>query len=106
MQLDGILIGSIDSGCDVVVGTEGSFEGNVTAHNVRIDGHVVGHIECENLEIMPRGTLTGEVVCAALVINPGGRFRGKSFERNAVQAMLTDESQKAGQAPPAKAAGS
>lgn len=92
LQLDGILIGKVDSGKDVTVGPEGSFEGTLCARSVVVKGHVRGRVVCEKLQILPAGMVSGEVHSEMLIITPGGRFHGESRERGPEAAANTDES--------------
>lgn len=83
MQLEGIVNGIVDSQSDVSVGTEGNFEGTLSARSVVVRGHVQGKVVCERLEIEPSGRVIGEVHAETMTIAAGGRFHGQSHERGA-----------------------
>lgn len=48
---------------------------------MRIAGHANGCLDCERVEILPTGFVSGEIHTDALIISPGGRFRGESRDR-------------------------
>jgi cytoskeletal protein CcmA (bactofilin family) len=78
----------VDSAADVFIGPEGSFEGTLRARSVRVSGHARGNMQCEHLEILPGGIVTGEVDAQALIITPGGRFLGESVQRGTYERAL------------------
>lgn len=67
---------------DVSVGRSGEFAGEIRAHHVVVSGTVKGSIDCERLEIVTNGRVTGDVVSAELVIEAGARFSGSSRIRD------------------------
>ncbi|WP_258868988.1 polymer-forming cytoskeletal protein [Alkalilimnicola ehrlichii] len=92
MQLDGILVGGIETSNDVTIGDEGSFDGTLQARCLRISGHARGKIECERVEILANGCVTGEIFSNELVIASGGRFHGESHEKREAGSNSTSSS--------------
>lgn len=43
-----------------------------------VSGLINGKVDCERLEIAPKGKVFGEITSAELVIQPGGQFVGES----------------------------
>lgn len=84
-MLEGTIVGGIVSDHDVNIGPEGSFEGTLKAARVRVAGLVNGQVECGQIEILPTGHVVGEIHAEALIITPGGRFRGQSREQPVVR---------------------
>jgi cytoskeletal protein CcmA (bactofilin family) len=92
LHVDGTLEGSIESSTDVAIGETGSFDGNIRARHVVVSGYVHGKIECERLEIVPKGKVFGEVLSQEFVIEPGGQFIGESHIKNSQSAPALDHS--------------
>ena len=77
-HLDGSMEGDVRSEGDVSVGRSGEFAGDIRAQHVVVSGTVKGSIDCERLEIVTNGRVTGDVVSSELVIEAGARFSGSS----------------------------
>lgn len=67
---------------DVFVGQGGQIIANVKGRNVIIAGDIRGDVNAkEKLEIVPTGTLIGDIKMATLVIEDGATFKGASESR-------------------------
>ncbi len=73
------------SEAEVVVGPNGCIRGEVRARNLVVNGRVEGRIICEQLDIMPAGVVSGELMSVRMSIEPGGRFVGRSLELGQVE---------------------
>lgn len=82
--------GTIESSSDVAIGEIGSFDGTIRARQVLVSGYVHGKIDCERLEIVPKGKVFGEVLSQEFVIEPGGQFVGESHIKGSQPAMAQD----------------
>lgn len=82
LHIDGRVEGSIDSKANVAIGESGRFEGEIKAKEVIVCGHLDATVDCQRLEIVASGHVTGEVVTDDLVIESGGRFIGQSRIRD------------------------
>jgi cytoskeletal protein CcmA (bactofilin family) len=78
--VDGEVEGDLNSSSDVSVGTNGHFKGNMHAKKVIVSGRLEGTINCDRLEILSSGTVTGTAEVRDMTIEPGGRFFGESRE--------------------------
>ena len=77
-HLDGSMDGNIESKSDVSIGKNGQFEGDIQAQRVVVCGHFNGTLDCQRLEIVAGGRVTGEIAVGELVIESGGQFSGSS----------------------------
>ena len=82
-HLDGAMEGNLESEGDVSIGQSGEFEGDIRACRVVVSGNFNGTIDCDRLEIVSTGRVTGEIQVAELVIESGGHFSGSSRIKNA-----------------------
>lgn len=74
--------GEVVAAGDVYVGQGGHITANVKGRNVVIAGEIKGDVDAKDkLEIVPTGTLVGDIKMAILVIEDGATFRGKSESR-------------------------
>ncbi|MCG8465748.1 MAG: polymer-forming cytoskeletal protein [Xanthomonadales bacterium] len=105
-HLDGAMEGNMESEGDVSIGQSGEFEGDIKARRVVVSGHFNGTLDCDRLEIVSTGRVTGEIQIAELVIESGGHFSGTSRIKNGEpQRQLSHQSEKTA-AKPAEAAAS
>lgn len=78
IRVDGKHTGDISTESDIVIGEGGYVKGDLKAVSVSILGNVEGNISCSGtLEILPTGSLTGDVEVANFSIGKGGIFNGK-----------------------------
>ncbi len=74
--------GEVVAAGDVFVGQGGQILANVKGRNVIIAGDIRGDVDAkEKLEIVPTGSLIGDIKIATLVIEDGAIFKGKSESR-------------------------
>ena len=78
LHLDGYMSGKLNSTCNISVGQNGEFEGEIVAKKVVVSGRVEGSIDADRLEIVSSGSVSGEIRVSELVIEPGGQFSGSS----------------------------
>lgn len=78
MRVDGIIKGEIKSKSTIVVGENGSIQGNIYAENIVIAGRIEGDIKVNGrLEISSTGEVKGDVTTRKLVIDEDAKFDGK-----------------------------
>ena len=70
--------GKLSSTCNISIGVNGEFDGEILARKVVVSGRVEGSIDAERLEIVSTGKVRGEIHVTELVIEPGGQFSGSS----------------------------
>ncbi|MFK7828293.1 MAG: polymer-forming cytoskeletal protein [Congregibacter sp.] len=62
---------------ELVVGTSGRVEANITAKTIRIEGEVKGDVEgTERVVICASGHVQGNVSAPRVMLEDGGRFKG------------------------------
>jgi cytoskeletal protein CcmA (bactofilin family) len=77
IRIEGKVVGHIKSRAKIALGTSSQIEGNVTAQNADIEGHVKGKIEItEVLVLKSTAVITGDMITGKLVIEPGATFNG------------------------------
>jgi len=78
MHLEGQLTGKIQVKGLLFIGKNGNFNGEATAENIIIEGHVEGQIDAAaKIEIRSSGVIKGTVICQRIVIAEGAFFEGK-----------------------------
>jgi len=79
IRIDGTVEGDIEILGNLIIGETGRVIATLKAQNVHVSGAVKGEITAvEQLEISPTGKVWGDIITAALHIEPGGLFRGQS----------------------------
>lgn len=68
VQVEGILHGDINV-TSVVIGENGTINGNVTATNVIVNGKLNGSVFCDTLEVMPNGNVSNDIKVKELLIS-------------------------------------
>ncbi|MEN3013398.1 MAG: polymer-forming cytoskeletal protein [Endomicrobiia bacterium] len=77
IRVDGRLEGNIIEASQVIVGSKGVVQGDITAHSVIIGGKVNGNITAiESIEIQPGAQLLGDIHTSTLAIGEGAIFEG------------------------------
>lgn len=78
--MEGHVEGVVISEAEIVIGPKGSVEGEVRAKHIVVNGALVGHVVCEQMDIMSAGCVRGELMSQHMTIENGGRFLGRSHE--------------------------
>lgn len=79
IRIDGEFEGEIDIEGNVIVGEAGNVNADINAKDVTAAGVIVGNVIADGkLEIIEEGKVSGDIKVAALVINDGAIFDGKS----------------------------
>lgn len=77
IRIEGKVNGNIRSKAKVALGNSSQVEGNVSAQNADIEGHVKGKIDIiEVLVLKATSVITGDITTGKLVIEPGATFNG------------------------------
>ncbi|MCX7956587.1 MAG: polymer-forming cytoskeletal protein [Endomicrobia bacterium] len=77
IRVDGRLEGNIIEAAQVIVGSKGYIQGDITAHSVIIGGKVNGNITAmESIELQPGAQLLGDIHTSTLSIGEGAIFEG------------------------------
>lgn len=98
IRIDGKLIGNIDCKAKLLIGPEGSVEGNISGNNADIHGKVNGNIKLSGqLNLIGKSTITGDIHVGKLQIESTVCFNGKCHmganvvELNNEQAIAVNE---------------
>ncbi len=74
-RLDGELTGNFSSQGKIVLGPAAVVKGDISCKNADIEGKFDGKIEVtEILSIKANATISGEVICGKLAVEPGADF--------------------------------
>lgn len=87
IRIDGRLEGNIIEAAQVIIGSKGYVQGDITAQSVIIGGKVNGNVTAlENIELQPGSQLLGDIHTSTLSIGEGAVFEG--------HCMMTSEKTK------------
>ncbi|MEM6701067.1 MAG: polymer-forming cytoskeletal protein [Acidobacteriota bacterium] len=76
--VEGVLEGEVDLGNTLVIGEGGKIIGDVVARSVRISGELVGNVQAlDKVELLPTGSIQGDVLSPRVAIAEGGFCKGK-----------------------------
>jgi len=79
LRIDGLFEGTLETNGNVVVGESAKVAADIKANNVQVWGSVQGNVTATGrLEILPAGSVWGDVEVKSLLIDEGGSFHGKS----------------------------
>ncbi|MFC1489156.1 polymer-forming cytoskeletal protein [Thermodesulfobacteriota bacterium] len=78
VQVDGKLLGNIDSNSLIVIGETGLIEGEIVSKKLIISGRLLGSAYCDEIEIKAGGKVIGQIACDVLMIERGSFFEGES----------------------------
>lgn len=78
LRLDGEFTGTINSKGIISVGKTGLIEGDIVSRKLIVSGCFLGTAHCEEIEILARGKVVGQIISKVLVIERGGFFEGES----------------------------
>jgi cytoskeletal protein CcmA (bactofilin family) len=78
MNVEGRVEGPVFcDGCAVVIGPEGSVEGEIVADDITVFGRMQGQlIAADIVDLRAEATVTGQIVSKRFVLNDGARFNG------------------------------
>jgi cytoskeletal protein CcmA (bactofilin family) len=97
MEVDGTVEGELEMKGSVVITPTGLVNGPITADVVRVAGHVAGDVNAlEHLLVESTGSIEGDVIAKALVVEHGGVMNGRITMKHTEQPQTT----KVNEAPP------
>jgi cytoskeletal protein CcmA (bactofilin family) len=78
LRIDGTIIGNVNSGAKIVIGANGSVEGNITGNQADIVGKVTGNVKTKDL-LQLRGdcVVKGNLYAGKLQVEPTAIFNGQ-----------------------------
>lgn len=79
VRIDGKTEGSLTVKGDLLIGDKGEITGEIKVDNLVLAGRIEGNVFVSGrCEITETGVLNGDITCAVLIIDEGGRLNGKS----------------------------
>ena len=91
IHLDGNMKGTIKAN-EVVIGPNGSFEGEITSNILIVGGNIKGKFNIKNLHIRKDGTLSGKAKYLIVTIDSGGKVLGELGLAKATRAVTSSSS--------------
>jgi cytoskeletal protein CcmA (bactofilin family) len=77
LVVEGRVEGEVRVDAGVAIGPRGEVVGPVRGRSVRIAGRVVGRVEAEErVELLPEGSLEGDISAPRIVVGEGAFFKG------------------------------
>ena len=91
LRIDGTIIGNVSSASKIVIGANGSVEGNISGNQADIVGKVTGNIKTKDL-LQLRGdcVVRGNVYAGKLQVEPTAIFNGQCHMGAAAHASSTE----------------
>ena len=97
IRIDGKLIGTVTSSAKVVVGEEGTVDGDITAQQVDITGNAKGNIIVKDLlTLRGQALVEGDIVAGKISMEPTVQFNGTCTMQGAsvVEMNTTNDERK------------
>lgn len=77
LRIDGSVIGNLECKGKLIIGKNGSIEGEIHCDNAVVEGKIQGTIRVKNLlHLKPTAFVDGEVKTGQMVVDPGGIMNG------------------------------
>jgi cytoskeletal protein CcmA (bactofilin family) len=96
IRIEGALQGSIEAQATIFIAQDARVNATIRARNIVIAGEFDGQIDCEDkLEVLPTGSIAGQVSASKLVIHEGA-FVDSRFAMNTGGAAAPSERQQGG----------
>jgi cytoskeletal protein CcmA (bactofilin family) len=106
IRLDGNMKGNLTTKSKVVIGPQGSIDGNIDCESADIFGKVNGDIHVKELLFMKNtSTVDGDIFTSKLVVENGAKFNGSCIMNSAINlATSSDKKSKTNVEQPAQEA--
>jgi cytoskeletal protein CcmA (bactofilin family) len=92
IRLDGNMKGNLTTKAKVVIGPQGSIDGNIDCESADIFGKVNGDIHVKELLFMKNTSVVdGDIFTSKLVVENGAKFNGSCVMNSAVKAPMASE---------------
>ena len=77
IRIEGRVIGNVNVEAGVILGENGTIDGNITSQSVIIFGTVNGNIKATQLEIKKSGLIYGDITADSIEIELGAKYNGQ-----------------------------
>lgn len=81
IYIDGKIEGDVESSTLITIGEQGKVIGNIKAKRIIISGYLEGRAEAQEMELINKGKIRGELISEKLSIEDGVLFEGSSLMR-------------------------
>lgn len=90
LRIDGTIIGNVSSSAKIVIGANGSVEGNISGNQADIVGKVTGDIKTKDLlQLRGECVVRGNLFAGKLQVEPTAIFNGQCHMGAAATAAVT-----------------
>lgn len=98
LRIDGTIIGNIHSSAKVVVGANGTVEGDISGNQADIIGKVKGNIKAKDLlQLRGESVVNGNLYAAKLQVEPSAVFNGQCHMGNTTSTAIPETNKLNGQ---------
>ena len=88
IRIDGNITGKLYCSAKVIIGPTGKINGDIQCQNAVIEGQFEGNLQvADELQVMQKAKVSGELVAARLVVQPGAVING-SFDMTSGNKQL------------------
>jgi excisionase family DNA binding protein len=89
LKINGHFNGSLNTQGTLTIGEQAVVKANINGENVLIEGHVTGDITANTmLVLLPKSTLTGNIITPKLNIVEGAIFQGRCQMQSTIEPSL------------------
>ena len=90
LRIDGTLIGNIIGSAKVIIGANGSVEGDISCQQADIMGNVSGSIKAKELLQLKNGSVVkGNISAAKLQVEPAATFNGQCHMQSSSSNVIS-----------------
>jgi len=99
IRIDGTVNGNCNCQQKMIVGPEGTVEGNITSQSLMVSGKIDGDVMVHGkLELLSTGNIHGNITTKALIVDEGGCFDGKCIMKDSMPVPSPEPPKKAADA--------
>lgn len=88
IYIDGKIEGDVESSTLITIGEQGKVIGNIKAQRIIISGYLKGRAEANEMELINKGKIYGDLITKKLSIEDGVIFEGSNkikFDQNKIE---------------------
>jgi cytoskeletal protein CcmA (bactofilin family) len=102
IRIDGKIKGILHSSAKVVIGQEGTFEGDIQCKEASIEGYVTGKVEINGLLYLKKSArIEGEIFYKRLIVEEGANISGSLIMSGGTTKKMLSDSRNENQSAPA-----
>lgn len=85
IRIEGKIIGNVTVQQGIILGENGSVQGNIETESAVIYGTVNGNVKAQQLEIKETGCVNGDIKTDTIAIEMGAQYNGKLEMKNLIK---------------------